>query len=137
MKLSQRLLHNRFLIIKALETLMFGAFMLFHQFRFNNNAVDINRSKGLYFIFTHAQDMGLIVGLFLIGIFGLYVGISKHSIPVGKAVFVISNATIWGAYFGVFLMRDITIFGRQTFEMGMIGFMCVSIIIEALTEDYI
>lgn len=137
MKLSQRLLHNRFLIIKSLETLMFGAFMLFHQFQFNNDAYNIEKSKGLYFIFTHAQDMGLIIALFLVGVLGMYVGLTKHSIPIGKAVFIIADATIWGAYFGIFLMRDINILGRPTFEMGMIGFMCISIIIEALTEDYI
>lgn len=89
-----------------------------------------------YYAVRHSFDNGLLFLIALLGLFGLYVAFANRNMKCGKLFFIVVGSSLWFAYAGLFLYRDLLFPHPPTLQTILILAIAISFWLDALAGDY-
>lgn len=126
MKFGNRLMHNRFILLRSTICLIWA---LYVSMRLVNFGGAIPKT-GNTFILYNTVNSGLVYGFGIVGLLGIYASITPHYMPKLKAGVMIAMLVLWSALAFFYVAKDIAITGFVTFSTILICSIAVSILVE-------
>ena len=126
MKFGNRLMHNRFILLRSTICLIWALYVSMRLVDFGG-AIS---KTGNTFILYNTVNSGLVYGFGIVGLLGIYASITPHYMPKLKAGVMIAMLVLWSALAFFYIAKDIAITGFVTFSTILICSIAVSILIE-------
>ena len=126
MKFGNRIVHNRFILLRSTICLIWALYVSMRLVDFGG-AIP---KTGNTFILYNTVNSGLVYGFGIVGLLGIYASITPHYMPKLKAGVMIAMLVLWSALAFFYIAKDIAINGFITFSTILICSIAVSILIE-------
>lgn len=131
MSFENRLMHNRFILLRSTICLIWAVYVSMRLVDFGG----VIPKSGSTFILYNTVNSGLIYGFGIVGLLGIYASVTPHYMPKLKAGVLIAMLVLWSALAFFYIVKDIAITGFITFSTILICSIAISILIELWVGD--
>lgn len=131
MSFTNRLLHNRFLLIRSIITLVWAVYVSMRLVDFGGSIPQTVNT----FILYNTVNSGLIYGFGIVGLLGIYASLTPHYMPRLKAGVLIAMLMMWTGLAFFFVWKDIKVTGFVTFSTILICSIAITILVELKVGD--
>lgn len=131
MNFENRLLNNRFLLLRSVLSIIWAVYV---SMRLVNFGGTIPKSGDTYILYNTVNS-GLVYMFSIVGLLGVWASLSSHYMPRLKTGVLIAMLMMWTALAVFFIFKDITVTGSVTFSTILICSVAISILIELWVGD--